>query len=74
MTDIAIHVENLSKKYTLGAMYERQDTLRDLLVSTFRSPFRRKEKRENQTLWALKDISFDIERGSVVGIVGRNGA
>jgi lipopolysaccharide transport system ATP-binding protein len=74
MTDIAIHVENLSKKYTLGAMYERQDTLRDLLVSTFRSPFRKKEKRENQTLWALKDISFDIEKGSVVGIVGRNGA
>ncbi|MBE0684973.1 MAG: ABC transporter ATP-binding protein [Anaerolineaceae bacterium] len=55
-------------------MYERQDTLRDLLVSTFRSPFRKKEKREDQTLWALKDISFDIERGSVVGIVGRNGA
>ncbi len=74
MTDIAIHVEKLSKKYKLGAMYERQDTLRDLLVSTFRSPFRKKEKREDQTLWALKDISFDIERGSVVGIVGRNGA
>lgn len=74
MTDIAIHVEKLSKKYKLGAMYERQDTLRDLLVSTFRSPFRKKEKREDQTLWALKDISFDIDRGSVVGIVGRNGA
>ncbi len=74
MNDIAIHVENLSKKYKLGAMYERQDTLRDLLVSTFRSPFRKKSGSENQILWALKDISFDIERGSVVGIIGRNGA
>lgn len=74
MADIVIHVEKLSKKYTLGAMYERQDTLRDLLVSMFKSPFRKREKQDNQTLWALKDISFDIERGSVVGIVGRNGA
>jgi lipopolysaccharide transport system ATP-binding protein len=74
MKDTVIHVENLSKKYKLGAMYERQDTLRDLLVSTFRSPFRKKPKSENQILWALKDVSFDIERGSVIGIVGRNGA
>jgi len=75
MTDIAIHVEKLSKKYKLGAMYERQDTLRDLLVSTFQSPFRKKTKKsDDQTLWALKDVSFDILRGSVIGIVGRNGA
>ncbi len=74
MTDIAIHVENLSKKYKLGAMYERQDTLRDLLVSSIRSPFTKRLKSDNQILWALKDVSFDIERGSVVGIVGRNGA
>lgn len=74
MTDIAIHVENLSKKYKLGAMYERQDTLRDLLVTAVRSPFRKRQKSDDQILWALKDVSFDIERGSVVGIVGRNGA
>ncbi|HSM25973.1 MAG TPA: ATP-binding cassette domain-containing protein, partial [Anaerolineaceae bacterium] len=74
MSDIAIHVEKISKKYKLGAMYERQDTLRDFLVSTIKSPFRRKPKSDDQILWALKDVSFDIERGSVVGIVGRNGA
>ncbi len=74
MTDIVIHVDQLSKKYKLGAMYERQDTLRDFLVSMFRSPFRKKPASDNQILWALKDISFDIERGSVIGIVGRNGA
>lgn len=74
MTDIAIHVDKLSKKYKLGAMYERQDTLRDFLVSMVNSPFRKKPVSDNQILWALKDISFDIERGSVIGIVGRNGA
>lgn len=74
MTDIAIHVENLSKKYKLGAMYEHQDTLRDLLVSAVKSPFKKRLKSDDQILWALKDVSFDIERGSVVGIVGRNGA
>ncbi|MBW6474089.1 MAG: ABC transporter ATP-binding protein [Anaerolineaceae bacterium] len=74
MTDIAIHVDQLSKKYKLGAMYERQDTLRDFLVSMVRSPFRKRPVSDNQILWALKDISFDIERGSVIGIVGRNGA
>ncbi len=74
MTDIAIHVDNLSKKYKLGAMYERQDTLRDLLVSMVRNPFQKRNSSDNQTIWALRDISFDIERGSVVGIVGRNGA
>lgn len=74
MTDIAIHADKLSKKYKLGAMYERQDTLRDFLVSMVHSPFRKKPVSDNQILWALKDISFDIERGSVIGIVGRNGA
>jgi lipopolysaccharide transport system ATP-binding protein len=74
MTDIAIHVDKLSKKYKLGAMYERQDTLRDFLTSMVRSPFQKRPVSDNQILWALKDISFDIERGSVIGIVGRNGA
>lgn len=58
MNDIAIHVEKLSKKYKLGAMYERHDTLRDFLVSTFKSPFRKKSASENQILWALKRHQF----------------
>lgn len=74
MNDIAIRANQLSKKYRLGSMYERQDTLRDLLVSSIRNPFRKKEKNDRQTLWALKDVSFEVEQGSVVGIIGRNGA
>jgi len=74
MSEIAIHVKNITKKYQIGALQERQDTLRDLLVASFRAPFKKRNNSENQTLWALRDISFDIEKGSVVGIVGRNGA
>ena len=68
MTDIAIHVDKLSKKYKLGAMYERQDTLRDFLVSMVNSPFRKKPVSDNQILWALKDISFDIHARRTVAV------
>lgn len=74
MTNIAIHVENLTKKYKIGAQQERQDTLRDWLVTTIRSPWTRKKNADSRILWALKNITFDIERGEVVGIIGRNGA
>ncbi len=74
MTDTVIHVKNLSKKYIIGASQVRYDTLRDLLVNAFKAPFQKKQKDESRVLWALRDISFDIERGSVIGIVGRNGA
>lgn len=74
MTDTVIHVENLSKKYIIGASQERYDTIRDLLVHAVKAPFQKKVKDESRVLWALRDISFDIERGSVIGIVGRNGA
>jgi lipopolysaccharide transport system ATP-binding protein len=74
MTDTAIHVENLSKKYIIGASQERYDTIRDLLVHAVKAPFQKKSKDESRVLWALRDISFDVERGAVIGIVGRNGA
>jgi lipopolysaccharide transport system ATP-binding protein len=75
MSDTVIHIKNLSKKYRIGAAQERHDTLRDLMVDTFSNPFKKNKLRaENSTLWALRDISFDVERGSVLGIVGRNGA
>ena len=74
MTDTVIHVKDLSKKYIIGASQVRYDTVRDLLVNAIKAPFQKKQKDESRVLWALRDISFDIERGSVVGIVGRNGA
>src|SRR5579863_7883009 len=68
----AIVVDKISKKYELGAL-ERDTMLRERLIRLLSSPFKRRSGSEN-TLWALKDVSFKIAEGEVVGIIGRNGA
>jgi lipopolysaccharide transport system ATP-binding protein len=74
MSDIAIRAEGLSKMYRLGPR-ERYRTLRDTLSAPFCS---RKSgassKAEAETFWALKDVSFEVKHGEVIGIIGRNGA
>jgi lipopolysaccharide transport system ATP-binding protein len=82
MTDIAIRVENLSKQYRIGGPQARYKTIRESLTETAQAPFRRlssvvrgqSSAVTNETLWALKDVSFEVQRGEVVGIIGRNGA
>ncbi|MER2511858.1 MAG: polysaccharide ABC transporter ATP-binding protein [Nitrosomonas ureae] len=76
MSDIVIRVENLSKLYHIGALQQRHDTLRDALMSRFRrSPqSTNSEPASSDELWALRDVSFEVKRGDVVGIIGRNGA
>jgi lipopolysaccharide transport system ATP-binding protein len=82
MSDIAIRVEGLGKRYRIGRQ-ERYRTLRDTLVEgaqrtvrTIRGWLSRDGRREadEQTIWALKDVSFEVKRGEVLGIIGRNGA
>ena len=82
MTDIAIRVEGLSKQYRIGGPQARYKTIRESLTEAVRTPFRRLSSvvrgqssvATNETIWALKDVSFEVKRGEVVGIIGRNGA
>jgi lipopolysaccharide transport system ATP-binding protein len=72
-----IKVEELSKLYYLGQRSVFRPTLREALVGTFRSGLKRigrRERSEDRALWALRDISFEVAPGEVVGIIGRNGA
>jgi lipopolysaccharide transport system ATP-binding protein len=72
---LAIRVENLGKRYRLGRR-ESYQTLRDSIVRLFSLPFRSLTSisPRSDEIWALQDVSFEIKRGEVVGIIGRNGA
>ncbi len=70
---LAIRADRLSKRYLLGER-ARYRTLREALVEAARAPFRARRATARETLWALRDVSFEIRHGEVVGIIGRNGA
>ena len=87
MNNLAIRVEGLSKRYRIGGKRERYRTLREAVTEAAATPFRaigsafRTSKvepaglaRGADVIWALNDLSFDVERGEVIGVIGRNGA
>jgi lipopolysaccharide transport system ATP-binding protein len=78
MSDTTISVESLSKKYKIGQTKRHYDTLRDALVAGLQAPLQRWRRNgtepEEDIIWALKDVSFEVKRGEVVGVIGRNGA
>jgi lipopolysaccharide transport system ATP-binding protein len=77
MSDIAIHVDSLGKRFVIGAQQERYRTLRDSLVDYARKPLKILGGRmftPQDHIWALKNVSFDVHQGEVLGIIGRNGA
>ena len=84
MNDIVIQVENLGKLYRIGTARDRNKTLREALSDMTLAPFRRirnafsppvsNDVNPSEFIWALKDVSFDVKRGEVIGIIGRNGA
>jgi len=84
MSKIAIEVASLAKEYHIGGLQKSYYRLTDQLADVFMAPFRRAGKllrgqttgaaELDEIIWALKDVSFQIQPGEVVGIIGRNGA
>lgn len=83
MSDTAIRVVNIGKKYRLGALGTSYRTLRDSIVDTFSATTQAllhagerndQNKKEENRFWALKEINFEVKKGQVLGVIGRNGA
>src|SRR3974377_2016094 len=84
--DVVIRAEGLGKKYMIGhaAERERYVALRDVLASGARNLWRKTADMARgraivvgdpvEEVWALRDVSFEVKRGEVLGIIGRNGA
>jgi lipopolysaccharide transport system ATP-binding protein len=76
--DIAIRVKCLGKKYTIGGHQEKYQTFRDAIINFVKAPVRKWTRRSadqsTNEFWALKDVSFEVKKGEVIGIIGRNGA
>jgi lipopolysaccharide transport system ATP-binding protein len=69
-----IKVEHISKQYKIG-VDRTYKTLQDSITTALKSPLSLfKKNDDNSTFWALKDVSFEVEEGEIVGIIGRNGA
>lgn len=84
MSGIAVRAEGLGKRYRIGTAAERHDSLRAALSAAAAAPFRNLARLRRagstggpegeDTVWALRDVSFEVGEGEVLGIVGRNGA
>ncbi len=82
MSKPIIRVEGLSKQYRIGARERAYKTIRESLMDAVIAPFRRINGHpqcairnpHSEYIWALKDVSFDVQPGEVLGIIGRNGA
>ncbi|MDC0480061.1 ABC transporter ATP-binding protein [Candidatus Marinimicrobia bacterium] len=86
MSNIAIRVENLSKRYRIGLKEETNDTFVGAVGSVLKSPFQNLKRIQKLThfkngqqsaediIWALKEVSFEVKKGEIIGIIGRNGA
>lgn len=84
MTDVAIRAESLGKEFHIGRLQRGHKTFGEIATEAFLGPMRRMGKLMrghasgaadlDDTIWALRDVGFEIKHGEVVGIIGRNGA
>src|SRR5271154_7148396 len=80
MSKPIITAEGLGKAYHLGQKMDRNQTFRDAVVGALTSPLKKLKARIGEptggddTFWAIRDISFEVNQGEVLGLIGRNGA
>lgn len=79
MSEVAIRVDNLGKAYRIGLAPKKTNNSWEAVKRLVSMPFDYLQRMmrpptEEETIWAIKNISFEVERGEVVGIIGRNGA
>jgi homopolymeric O-antigen transport system ATP-binding protein len=75
--EIALRVDKLGKQYRIGLSPMQYRTLRETMVEAINIPARLSKSEERQkasTIWALRDVSFELKQGNVLGVIGRNGA
>lgn len=65
MSETVIKVEHLSKLYRLGELHKLTNSFRDKVTNMFRT---KRGNKEDQEIWALNDISFEVKKGEVLGI------
>jgi lipopolysaccharide transport system ATP-binding protein len=79
LKETVIQVDHLSKQYRLGELHMQTNSFRDRITRTFKRSFPKKDGSEpslksRESIWAVKDVSFDVQEGEILGIIGRNGA
>lgn len=79
MSDLIIRVSELSKKFHLGSNFADSSRLAEVVLQALSSPFQKllsknEPSQSNQEFWALRDLSFDVTEGEIVGVIGKNGA
>ncbi len=74
MSNYAIRVSELGKQYRIGGRPSGYRTLRDALAGGLRHLGRQGDRASQNMIWALRDVSFDVRQGGVLGIIGKNGA
>jgi lipopolysaccharide transport system ATP-binding protein len=79
MNNCAIHAEKLGKRYRVGAIQDGYKTIRESVMQIALAPLHAAKGALTRggnanTFWALKDVSFDVQQGDVIGVIGRNGA